>query len=260
MKTKSSFSIIGFFALLGVSTSCYSTILYDQDFENPAAFVNDGGDVNIVNSINTLYGNQPPGFLFGQTNTVETLLLTGTQAFGHGYSDPAGTGGNYALGMLATAENDFLGLSFDVGTFEFLNVSMDLSSIDLSVFGGPFVPPGAIPVFEFTLFDNPSGGVGVGSGTILDSVQASATASARDTFEWTRALMPLAATGNTNGNVTLRIDLLAGGYASLDNLFIEASDTPVGVPEPSILSLFAVLLSGIGFSSRRFRKFIEEKT
>lgn len=67
-----------------------TTILYNQDFENPAAFVNAGGDVNIFNSVNTLYGNQPPGFTFAQAFTVETFFVNGNQACGMGYSDPSG--------------------------------------------------------------------------------------------------------------------------------------------------------------------------
>lgn len=140
-----------FAAALCVSSIQAAVVLYDQNFESPAGFVNDGGDVNIFRTVNQLYGNQPAGFTFAQNFTVETLLITGTQAFGTGYSDPAGTGGNYALGLLSSAENDLLGLSFNVGANQFLNFRLNISSIDLSVFGGPFVPAtGAAPVFEFT--------------------------------------------------------------------------------------------------------------
>lgn len=238
---------------LGVTSVVHATvILYDQDFENPAAFVNDGGDVNIFNSVNMLYGNQPSGFTFAQQFTVETLLLTGNQAFGHGYSDPSGIGGNYALGMLSDRQNDLLGLSFNVGNFDFLNARLDISSIDLSVFGGPFVQLNAIPTFQFILYDNPTGITGLGSGTILDSIQVSGTASARDVFDWTDALLPLSTAGNTNGNVTLRIDLLGGGYASMDNFVIAASNTAgsTSVPEPSVLALMCLGLAGLSLSRR----------
>ncbi|HEX4975083.1 MAG TPA: PEP-CTERM sorting domain-containing protein [Pseudomonadales bacterium] len=250
---------------LGLVTVCLTAnsvkatvVLYDQDFENPAAFVNDGGDVNIYHSVNTLYGNQPTGFTFAQAYTVETLHITGNQAFGHGYSDPSGTGGNYALGMLSSAQNDLLGLSFNIGSNDFLNVSMDISSIDLSTFGGPFVPSGAVPTFEFTLYDNPSGATGLGGGTILDVLQVSGTSSARDVFDWTNVLLPLDATGNTNGNVTLRIDLLSGGYAAMDNFRIAASDTAgdVGanpVSEPATMLLFGTGIVGL-VGSRIIRK------
>lgn len=246
MGFKQASKIIGFgTTILATSTIHAATVLYSQDFENPAAFVNDGGDVNIFNSVNTLYGNQPAGFTFAQSFTVETLLITGNQAFGHGYSDPSGIGGNYALGMLSSVQNDLLGLSFNVGTNNFLNFSLDISSIDLSVFGGPFVSPGAIPTFVFTLFDNPGGATGLGSGTILDSIQVSGTASARDVFAWTEVLLPLDASGNTNGNVTLRIDLLNGGYASLDNFLVVASDIPGEVPVPAAFWLFGSGLLGL---------------
>ena len=246
------------FALVLATQTHATTILYNQDFENPAAFNNDGGDVNIFNTVNDLYGNQPPGFTFAQAFTVETLLVTGNQAFGTGYSDPEGIGGNYTLGMLSNFENDLLGLSFNVNNNKFLNVRLDISSIDLSVFSGPFVSPGAVPVFEFTLFDNPSGATGLGSGAILDSAQASGTASDQTVFDWTEALLPLDASSSTNGNVTLRIDLLEGGYAALDNFRIAASDTPgdvgdpdgpISVPEPSTMAL--LLLGSIGLARMR---------
>ena len=240
--------------ILTPSVYAATVILYDQDFENPAAFLNDGGDVNIFNSVNTLYGNQPPGFTFAQQFTVETLLLTGNQAFGTGYSDPSGIGGNYALGMLSSVQNDLLGLSFDVGSNDFLNARLDISSIDLSVFGGPFVTSGSIPTFQFTLYDNPTGVVGLGSGTILDLLEVSGTASARDVFAWTEVLLPLSTAGNTNGNVTLRIDLLDGGYAAMDNMVIEASNTPGSVPVPAAVWLFGSGLIGlIGVARRKAR-------
>jgi hypothetical protein len=238
--------------ILFFSGQASAVILYDQNFENPTGFVNDGGDVNIFRDVNQLYGNQPPGFTFSQTFTVETLLVTGNQAFGTGYSDPSGTAGNYTLGMLSNLQDDRLGLAFDVGSNDFLNVFLDISSIDLSVFGGPFVPPGAAPEFRFTLYDNPGGAPGIGGGTILSSLQATATASPQSVFDWTHAVLPLAALGNTDGNVILQIDLLSGGYAALDNLLIEASETPAVVPVPAAVWLFGTALLGlVGFSKRK---------
>ncbi|SFG91803.1 PEP-CTERM sorting domain-containing protein [Neptunomonas qingdaonensis] len=235
--------------------AAHSAVLYDQDFENPTGFNNDGADVNVYNNVNTLYGNQPPGFSFAQTFTVETLLITGTSAFGTGYSDPTGTGGNYAIGMLSNRQDDKLGLSFDVGTNDFLNISVDLSSIDLSAFAGPFVPQGATPTFRFTLYDNPTGVAGVSTPTALSFLEATATASAPSVFDWTNFVLPLDATGNTNGNVILGIDLLSGGYASFDNLLIVASDISgnVGnnVPEPGTIALFSLGLAGLTFARRK---------
>jgi hypothetical protein len=236
-------------------------VLYDQDFESPAAFVNDSDDINIFHSVNELYGNQPLGFVFTQTFTVETLHITGTEAFGTGYSDPSGIGGNYALGMLSSVQDDLLGLAFNVNGFHFLNVSLNISSIDLSFYNGPFGPAGgSIPTFGFTLYDNPSGAAGLGAGTILDTQQASGVASPRAIFEWSDVLLALDSSGSTNGNVILRIDLLDGNYASMDNFRIAASDTPgdVGlptvVPESPSLILVAIGLVVLLATHRRSRR------
>lgn len=236
-----------------------ATILYTQDFENPnpgaGAFVNDGGDINIFKTVNTLYGNQPPGFQFAQPFTTETLLVGGIQAFGQGYKDPQNVAGKHVVGMLSDAQNDLLALSFNVGAFRFLNFRLDISSIDLDRFGGPFVPTGGLaPVFRISLFDNPGGGVGLGSGTPLDFTDITGTvAPNKFTFDWTDHIVALEATGTVNGNVILQIDLLQGGYAAFDNFVIAASDNPGDVgttPEPAMLGLLALGLVSMGIARR----------
>jgi hypothetical protein len=212
--------------------------LYNQNFENPTGFVNDGGDICITRTVNQLYGNQPAGFQFFQNFTVETLLITGTQAFGTGYSDPQLVGGNHCLGMLATLQNDLLGLSFNVQGNPYLNFFLDISSIDLDRFSGPFNPiSGAIPVFEIRLYDNPTGLPGLsGNGTLLDTKQITgAPSTSRSVFNWTQQSISLNADASTNDNVTVRIDLMNTGYAAMDNFRIFAS--PATVPEPGILAL-----------------------
>lgn len=250
---------VGAFAAAPVAAS---TLLYDQDFESPVGYVNDGGDINIFRTVNDLYGNQPPGFLFNQAFTSETLNITGSQrgggsaAFGTGYSDPSGIGGNFAIGMLSDAQNDLTSLIFDVGAFDFLNVGVDVSSIDLDRFGGPFIPAGGTaPTFRFTLFDNPSGAPGLGGGTVLDVADASAASSDPAEFDWTSSVLALETAGNTNGNVILQIDLLSGaGYAAFDNLRIVASDDEGDLDEaplPASLPLLAVgLIALIAFRKR----------
>lgn len=239
-------------------TAASTTVLYDQDFERPTGFVNDGGDVNIFRTVNQLYGNQPVGFEFFQNFTTETLLVGGTQAWGRGFQDPAGVAGRYVLGLLSDAQNDLLGLSFDVGAFQYLNFRLDISSIDLDRWGGAFVPAGAVPEFRLSLYDNPSGALGLGSGALLDSIDIVGTAGPNDyTFDWTRHTVALDASGNSNGNVTLRIDLLRGGYAAMDNFRIAASDTPgdtgpTPVPLPGTPSL-ALLGLGLGWLVQRRR-------
>jgi hypothetical protein len=226
--------------------------LFRQDFENPVNFVNDGGDVNIFRSVNSLYGNQPPGFQFAQQFTVETLLIGGTAAWvvpGNptgGFKDPQGKAGRHVVSMLSNLQDDLLGLSFNVGAFKFLNLQLDISSIDLNVFGCPCFD-GKAPTFKVSLFDNPSGSIGLGGGLLLSSAQITGTIAAnRWTFDWTNKAVGLSTAGNSNGNVTLRIDLLEGGYAALDNFLITASDIPA-VPEPGtwllMISGAAVLTS-----------------
>jgi len=247
---------------LALPSAQAATLLYSQDFESPNGFVSDGGDLNVFRTINQLYSGQPAGFTFAQTFTVETLRIGGNEAHGGlGFVDTAGIGGRYAIGMLSSVQNDLLGLAFNVGAFRFLNFRLDIASIDLPNFGGPFVPAGgAAPTFRFSLFDNPGGAVGIGGGTLLSSAEATGTLNpVKNTFDWTNVVAALDATGNTNGNVILQIDLLSGGYAAMDNFFIAASDVAGEVPGaviplPPGLALMiggALLLGGAARRSRR---------
>tara|TARA_R110002072_G_scaffold66291_6_gene163460 strand:- start:1089 stop:1985 length:897 start_codon:yes stop_codon:yes gene_type:complete len=261
-------SISGAFAL--ISASCISvggalasTILYQQNFEAPVNFIDTSGVDVSQQSVNSLYGNQPPGFTFAQQHTVETLEINGGVAFGTGYIDTAGRAGNYMGGMLSSGQDDRLGLAFNVGSFDFLNMSIDVTSIDLNGLAGPFVPgfgvttnPGTEPTFRFTLFDNPSGANGIGSGTALDFADVTGTVSDRNVVDFVTAVIGLDASGSTNGNVILQFDLLTGGYAGFDNITIVASNTQgeVNIPAPGVLPLFALGLAGLAFARRKHRR------
>lgn len=255
-------AVLATLSAMAVTAQAASVLLYSQDFEapNPGSFVNDGGDVNIFRPVNDLYGGQPAGFQFAQAFTVETLLVGGSQAWpvagnpGGGFKDPAGTAGQHVVSMLSDQQNDLLGLSFNVGALPFLNFRLDISSIDLANFGGPFFD-GQVPAFEITLFDNPAGAVTTGGGTVLDTASVTGTRSANQwTFDWSRHVVALDASGSTNGNVTVRIDLLQGGYAAMDNFRIVASDTPGDVgqlPEPGTLALAGLATLGLLMRRRR---------
>jgi hypothetical protein len=238
--------------ILGSAPASAIQILYVQDFEspnNPPGFVDTTNRDVSQQTVNVLYGNQPEGFSFQQDFTVETLHITGGSAFGAGYSDPSGIGGNYAIGMLSGVQNDKLRLTFNVGSFDFFNLRMDISSIDLDGVGGPFGPVGgAVPEFRLTLFDSPGGVLGT---TVLDSDTQSGTASPRNVFDWTSVIFALSTVGNTDGFVTVEIDLLSGNYAAFDNILIAAADTGGVVPVPGALPLLASALAGFGLVARR---------
>lgn len=253
--TKSFASIAAIMSVFAASPALSEVVLYSQDFENPDTFVNDGGDINIYRTINQLYHDQPSGFVFAQNFTTETLLIGGNQAFGQGYVDPDGRGGKYVVSQLSDAQDDRLGLSFNVGAFKFLNLEIDVSGIDLDRFGGPFVPAGGFaPTYRFSLFDNPGGGSNIGTGTLLDSFDATALFNpSKRSFLWSHVINGLDASGATGGNVVLQIDVLTGGYAAFDNIKVSASDIRAGVPEPAI---WAMMLSGFGFvgGTARYRR------
>ena len=242
-------------AALACGAAHADVVLYSQDFEHPVNFVDDGQDVNIFRTVNDLYANQPAGFQFAQAFTVETLLIGGSGAWnvagnpGGGFKDPQGIGGTHAISMLSSTQNDLLGLSFNVGAFGFLNFKLDISSIDLNNFGGPFFD-GKAPSFLLSLYDNPTGAIGLGGGTLLSSATITgALAASQWTFDWTSHVVGLSTAGNTNGNVTLRIDELQGGYAALDNFVIAASDTAGQIPAVPEPETYALMLGGLAVVS-----------
>ena len=225
-------------------------LVFNQNFENPDTFVNNSQDINIFRSVDSLFsGNvQPTNVAISQNFTVETLNVTGGLAFGNGYADPQGIGGNYVLGMLKEqgndlrGENDLLGLSFDAHGNNYLNFRLNVSSIDINDFMGPFNPEFGknTPTFEINLYDNPDGlNILPADGEKpLDSHRISgAPATSRSEFNWTKHFIALDARNATNGNVTIRIDLVSDDdtrYAALDNFLIVAADRPFDVSQPGI--------------------------
>ncbi len=222
-----------------------ATVILDQDFDSPVGWqevvvpvaANDASQ----QQVNDLYGAQTPGVTYAQTATVETLLITGSKAFGTGYDDPTGEAGDYLLGMLAGG--DLLGIAFDIGSATSFTMNIDITSIDINGAGGPFNPAGGRESeFQFSLFDNPGGTASTGIGASLDSVMATTTLSAAEVVDFTTVSYVFDASGVTNGNVILQVDLVGSTlfeYAGFDNLQITV------VPLPGAVWLFLSALAGL---------------
>jgi hypothetical protein len=196
-------------------------LLYSNDFESPNRNITRTKCVNLDGTpININYGG-PQGD-FSQRLTVETVIIKSDWNAQIPYEDPLGIGGNYAIGMLSTIGDDILALGFSTGRKNFINVAMDISSIDTNGgCGGPFgIAP---PLFRVSLIDDPTGTVPV-LGTVLDSALMAGEVGPNSwTFLWTRNAVSLDATRVTNDTVSIVFDLLQSGYGVLDNLQIEAS-------------------------------------
>jgi hypothetical protein len=208
-------------ALLCLATPAVSQTvsLYENDFETPNVQVMTTCGLALdQRGINFLYGR--PEATFQQQFTVEAVIIHPY------YSDPSGIGGNYALGMLESLQPDLLALTVDAQGRNFINVGMDISSIDVQGWGGPFGI--ADPVFRITLVDSPGGVFTFGQPwDVLDEVEITgAVGPGPLTFSWTNQVVALDASGSTpNGKVTVVWDLLQSGYAAFDNLILTASNT-----------------------------------
>lgn len=217
-----------------------TSLLYRQDFEEPRGFENQGSDVSRTVPISDYYGtpsdsNDLQRFNFAGAVTIETINITGSQrgdanpAFGDGYRDASGQGGDFAVGMVETeTQSDVLGLSFEAGDQRYLTISIDVSSIDLtSVHGGPYISDDfPAPEFRVSLFDNPSG-ASLTRGRdedLLGSQIVRGTGSAGDLFEWTTEAVTFDRNSATSDNVLFQFELLNGGYGAIDNLVIESTD------------------------------------
>lgn len=201
------------------SVRAQSIVLYTNDFESPNVPVAiDCGNSLDTRGINFLYGTA--GFTYNQVNTVEAVVHADNQAL---YSDPEGNGGAISIGMLSTFQGDQLAVTFDRQGRPFVNVGLDLSSIDVAGCGGPFGV--AAPVMRVSLLDSPGGVFNFGQ-TVLDTdTITGAAAPDQWTFDWTYGVVALDASGATDNNVSVVFDLLESGYGVFDNLSIVASNS-----------------------------------
>lgn len=198
-------------------------VLYSNDFEEPNENVNPGGCPPInQRGINRFYGTNEN--VFNQRFTVEVFIVDSMWNSTVPYADPEGRAGSYAISMLSQFQHDLLGLGFSTFGKAFINVAMDISSIDIPCAFGPFGI--AAPIFRVSLLDDPSGTVPL-TGVALDFADMTGPAGPNPwTFHWTRGSVSLNATGSTTGRVSIVFDLLQSGYGAFDNLIVQASDEP----------------------------------
>jgi len=197
-------------------------ILYGNDFEAPN--VTPAATCATLDplGINMLYGTAD--FVFNQINTVEAVLVEVTDAAGaRVYADPEMKAGKYTLGMLSSVQDDMLSLTFDAKKLPFLNVGMDLSSIEVPGCGGPFGV--AIPRMKLSLLDSPEGMFDWSQKVLSETTVEGVMAPNGFTFAWKRVVAALDASKSTDGHVSLVFNLEQSGYAAFDNLSITASTT-----------------------------------
>lgn len=206
---------------IGISPIAHAqtVILYENNFEKPnEPLAVDCGNSLDTRGINFLYGKAD--FEFKQEFTVEAVFL---QDPAGKYQNAGADHGQYALGMLSAVQDDKLALAFNSRGYSFINIGLDLSSIDVEGCAGPFGV--SAPRLRITLLDRPDDIVDYAQ-TELDSKEMTGIAAPDGwTFRWKKEVVGLSTEGSQNGKVTIVFDLLEGGYAVFDNLSITASMT-----------------------------------
>ena len=193
-----------------------TVILYENSFEKPnVPLAVDCGNSLDTRGINFLYGEKD--FEFAQDFTVEAVFLHDPA----GKYKNAGDHGEHALGMLSTLQDDKLALAFDSRGYSFINVGLDLSSIDVEGCAGPFGV--SAPKLRITLLDRPDGVVDYAQTELATQDVVGVAAPDGWTFRWKKEVVGLTTEGTKDGKVTIVFDLLEGGYAVFDNLSITAS-------------------------------------
>lgn len=194
-----------------------SITLYENDFEKPnqPVMASCGNSLDQT-GVNTTYGR--PGYMFIEHFSVETLVLHDTAQKYRGQRDK---NGDYALGMLGTAQDDKLAFRFDVMGQHYLNVAMDVSSIDVQGCGGPFGVEA--PVFKLSLLDDSGGEFDWNAKPLETKLLQGDAAPDAWTFRWSRGTIALDASKSKTGSVIVVFDLVSSGYAVFDNLKITAS-------------------------------------
>jgi len=191
-------------------------LLYENDFETYAVEPMRGCYTDLdQRNVNELYfetGNGTSGTVeFDQTFTVETMLVNGA---GNLYSDPQNIAGNYCIGLLATAQDDLLSLSFNSFGLDSINISFDISAISIASDMGCGVGGTALnPKMRISVYDTPNNNFNINSfssSTLLDEMEVNGTNRGTNKFEfnWKRVNANLNIENATNNNITILLNLL----------------------------------------------------
>ena len=204
-------------------TKATEVTFYENDFETPnqVPVLNCGSALDQT-LINTMYGGS---FSYSQAYTVETVILDSCWQGVPGscaipYANPDGIGGKYAIGMLRNREEDRLWFDFTYPSdLPYMNIDVDISSIDVNGCNGPYSPPGIQDpaVFKLTLF---SGATILGSETITGAERSPN----HWTFKWSHHRVVFAKGAATNLRLEFDLPDASSGYAVFDNLRIWGSD------------------------------------
>jgi hypothetical protein len=191
--------------------------LYENDFEKP----NQPVEVSCGNSldqagINETFGKA--GYNFIEQYSVETVVLHDPMGK---YSDQGSRNGDYALGMLGSVQDDKLAFRFDMQGQQYLNVAMDVSSIDVEGCGGPFGVE--TPKFKVMLLEDADGEFNWSNKKLDEKMLEGEASSDAWKFHWTRGTVALDAGEAKTGNIIVVFDLVTAGYAAFDNLKITAA-------------------------------------
>ncbi len=215
--------------VLTLGMKAQTILIYANDFESPnqtPAYIC-SPDID-GHQVNTLWGGTGTGTCgtvsWDQTFTVETILVNGPDNI---YTDPLGQAGNYCLGMLATLNYDLIALPLDAGNLSEVNLTLDLSAVDVYGCGGPWGT--ATPTLVVTAYDTPGGNFTWTSiGAELD-VQTLIGAPASTppyiyTFAWATLSTALDVSSSTDGHFTIVFNLENSPYGAIDNIVVTAID------------------------------------
>ncbi|MPV85271.1 hypothetical protein [Ostreibacterium oceani] len=249
---------------LGIASVQAQTIIYQNDFENPAnTNCPDWGGTASASTLAADY-NDPPDAIFAQTATADRLCASHPN-----YADPSNTAGNFVIGMhggnASTAQIESWGLAFDPQGEPLINGSIQLSKIRLFTFSDyNFTAPETSPVTA-NFYRLPAGQtyslsnatvafggsvrviIGGVDQTPIDSDTINVTNSINHaTFDWQTYNFSVDTSAFSAGDKLIMVfsGLPQRRYMAFDNLIVTANNTPPTVTQVSQAFATAVVAPG----------------